>query len=299
MKNIISEKKSGKKEIVKKLGKYKIFSLVENTEIMEKSNQEPRVIDYNSDSDEFSDAIDTHEEIKGDDDFFDVPEWRETKAEKQEDRLSEKDESETEASIQDFKEQKLKERIESEAKLSDEEISEKKKEALDLKKTGNELYLAGENIEAVKNYDQALDICPLSFKEDRAILLSNKAAASLKMGQKEKAIEDCTEALELNPNYVKALLRRAQTYEDTDKPHEAMKDFEKILELDPGNKDARMAVLRLPEKIREKDEKLKAEMMDGLKKLGNMCLKPFGLSTNNFDMVQDPNTGGYNIQFNK
>ena len=50
---------------------------------MEKSNQEPRVIDYNSDSDEFSDAIDTHEEIKGDDDFFDVPEWRETKAEKQ------------------------------------------------------------------------------------------------------------------------------------------------------------------------------------------------------------------------
>ena len=81
------------------------------------------------------------------------------------------------------------------------------------------------------------------FQEDRAILLSNKAAASLKMGQKEKAIEDCTEALELNPNYVKALLRRAQTYEDTDKPHEAMKDFEKILELDPGNKDARMAVL--------------------------------------------------------
>jgi hypothetical protein len=50
---------------------------------MEKSNQEPRVIDYNSDSDEFSDAIDTHEDIKGDDDFFDVPEWRETKAEKQ------------------------------------------------------------------------------------------------------------------------------------------------------------------------------------------------------------------------
>ena len=50
---------------------------------MEKANQEPRVIDYNSESDEFSDAIDNHEDIKGDDDFFDVPEWRETKAEKQ------------------------------------------------------------------------------------------------------------------------------------------------------------------------------------------------------------------------
>ena len=29
-----------------------------------------------------------------------------------------------------------------------------------------------------------------------------------------------------------------------------------------------MAVMRLPGKISEKDEKLKAEMMDGLKKLG-------------------------------
>jgi len=257
------------------------------------------IIDYDSDSDEFSDAIGTHEEVKDHDDFFDVPEWRENKTENQEERLSEKDDSETEASINDFNEQKLKERIELEAKLSEEEKLEKKKGALDLKKTGNELYLSGDNLEAVKTYDQALDMCPLCFKEDRAILLSNKAAASLKMGQKEKAIEDCTEALELNQKYVKALLRRAQTYEDVDKPHEAMKDFEKILELDPGNKDAIMAAVRLPDKIREKDEKLKAEMMDGLKKLGNMCLKPFGLSTNNFNMVQDPNTGGYNIQFNK
>ena len=63
------------------------------------------------------------------------------------------------------------------------------------------------------------------------------------MGHPEKAIENCSEAIELNPNYVKAILRRAQTYEDTDKPHEAMKDFEKILELDPGNKEARMAVM--------------------------------------------------------
>ena len=77
--------------------------------------------------------------------------------------------------------------------------------------------------------------------------------------------QECTNALELNPNYVKALLRRAQTYEDTDKPHEAMKDFEKVLEFDPGHKDARMAVMRLPEKIKTKDEKLKEEMMCKLK----------------------------------
>ena len=34
--------------------------------------------------------------------------------------------------------------------------------------------MSGDNIEAIKNYEQALDICPLSFKEDRAILFANK-----------------------------------------------------------------------------------------------------------------------------
>merc|ERR1712025_320942 len=118
------------------------YSKFQFSTVMEKSKEEPHIIDYDSDSDEFSDAIDTHADLKGEDDFFDVPEWREEKAKTEdENELSDKDESETEASIEDLKDQKLKERIELEEKLSEEERLNRKKEAIDFKKTGNDLYL--------------------------------------------------------------------------------------------------------------------------------------------------------------
>ena len=68
--------------------------------------------------------------------------------------------------------------------------------------------------------------------------------------------------------------------------------------LDPRNVTANKAVRELPAKIEERNEKMKAEMMDNLKKLGNMVLKPFGLSTENFKLEQNEG-GSYNIQFNQ
>ena len=61
--------------------------------------------------------------------------------------------------------------------------------------------------------------------------------------RKEAAIEDCARAIELKPDYVKALLRRGQAFEDSDRPHEAFKDFEKALEIDPGLKEAKAACM--------------------------------------------------------
>ena len=91
--------------------------------------------------------------------------------------------------------------------------------------------------------------------------------------------------------------RRAQSYEATDKLDECLEDFKKILELDPEHKEAQKALIRLPPLIEERNEKLKTEMLGKLKDLGNMILKPFGLSTENFKMEQDPETKGYKINF--
>lgn len=52
-----------------------------------------------------------------------------------------------------------------------------------------------------------------------------------------------TLAINLNPDYLRALLRRAELYEKTDKLEEALEDYKKILERDPGHTNARQACM--------------------------------------------------------
>lgn len=50
-------------------------------------------------------------------------------------------------------------------------------------------------------------------------------------------------AIDLNPEYVRALLRRAALYEQTDKLDEALEDYKKVLNQDPNNTSARQACM--------------------------------------------------------
>lgn len=86
-------------------------------------------------------------------------------------------------------------------------------------------------------------------------------------------------------------------FEETEKWNESLGDYQKVVELEPSNAEARGNIQRLTPIVEEYNEKLKQEMMGKLKDLGNMILKPFGLSTNNFQLQQDPGTGSYSVNF--
>ena len=132
-----------------------------------------------------------------------------------------------------------------------------------------------------------------------AVYYANRAATLLNLGRNGEAIEDCDVSLLLNPTYAKALLRRCTAHERTENTEEALKDAKKAVELEPGNSVARKNVIRLQKLEDERLEKLKEETMGKLKDLGNSILGNFGLSLDNFNAVQDPNTGGYSISFNQ
>ena len=69
---------------------------------------------------------------------------------------------------------------------------------------GNDLFISGRFSEACSAYGEGLkyDTC-------NSVLYCNRAACWSKLGLWEKSVEDCNQALKIQPNYTKALLRRA------------------------------------------------------------------------------------------
>ncbi|ODM20163.1 hypothetical protein SI65_05151 [Aspergillus cristatus] len=102
----------------------------------------------------------------------------------------------------------------------------------------------------------------------------------------------------------KALMRRAKArsqqsnWANLQGAEEDYKTLAAMDNLPPDDKRVVQKALReLPARINQAREKEMSEMMGKLKDLGNGILKPFGLSTDNFNFVQDPKTGGYSMNF--
>ncbi|XP_015697172.2 tetratricopeptide repeat protein 1 [Oryza brachyantha] len=184
--------------------------------------------------------------------------------------------------------------------LTDEQLREKaRSQANDAKAEGNKFFGAAEYESALSQYEIALQIAAeLESAEDiRSACHSNRAVCFLKLGKYDETIKECTKALELNPSYLKALLRRGEAHEKLEHYDEAIADMKKVIELEPSNEQAKRSLFRLEPLAAEKREKMKEEMIGKLKDLGNSVLGRFGMSVDNFKAVKDPNTGSYSISF--
>lgn len=113
-----------------------------------------------------------------------------------------------------------------------------------LKESGNRAFKLGKYDTAIDEYSRAIK---LAGPEDRELpaYYKNRAAAHLKLEQWTECIADCTLALTHAPNDPKALFRRAQAYENTERYEESYKDAVDALRSDPKNKQMQDHLQRL------------------------------------------------------
>lgn len=98
------------------------------------------------------------------------------------------------------------------------------KRAHELKEEGNKRFQAKDFVGALQQYDNALKLTPKTHPE-RAVFHSNRAACMMQMKpiDYDSVISECTMALQVQPRFVRALLRRARALEAVCKYEMAIK----------------------------------------------------------------------------
>ena len=104
--------------------------------------------------------------------------------------------------------------------------------AIAAKHEGNELYKDGKFPEAVIVYTRGLQCA--TKDEEKIALLNNRAACHFQDRNFRQAVNDASEVLMIDEKNVKALLRRATSFENIEKLKQAVADYELLRELSPG-----------------------------------------------------------------
>uniref|UniRef100_A0A3B5L3C5 RNA polymerase II-associated protein 3 n=1 Tax=Xiphophorus couchianus TaxID=32473 RepID=A0A3B5L3C5_9TELE len=110
---------------------------------------------------------------------------------------------------------------------------QRKQEAVMQKDRGNAYFKEGKYEAAVECYSRGMEADAMNV-----LLPANRAMAFLKLDRYKEAEEDCTAAISLDDTYSKAFARRGTARVALGKLQEAKEDFLRLLQLEPGNKQA-------------------------------------------------------------
>uniref|UniRef100_A0A8C8B3X5 TOM34 protein n=1 Tax=Otus sunia TaxID=257818 RepID=A0A8C8B3X5_9STRI len=108
-----------------------------------------------------------------------------------------------------------------------------------LKEEGNELVKKGNHKKAVEKYSESLKL------NQECATYTNRALCYLALKQYQEAVQDCSEALRLDPKNVKALYRRAQALKELKDYKSSIADIKSLLKTEPKN----TAALRLLQEL--------------------------------------------------
>nr|XP_022296918.1 RNA polymerase II-associated protein 3-like isoform X1 [Crassostrea virginica] len=126
------------------------------------------------------------------------------------------------------------------------EIERKKQQASLEKDAGNEYFKRGDYINAIESYTKGMGLDPTN-----PILPANRAMALLKEKKYAAAEMDCMTALTFDPLYVKAYLRLGSAQFFMKKLQKAKETFEKVLQLEPQNKQAKLEIEKIEKEMKK------------------------------------------------
>lgn len=129
--------------------------------------------------------------------------------------------------------------------MSKEELEKAHQRATKHKNEGNTLVQQQKWSEAVGCYTEAIKLFPYD-----AVFYANRALCQLKLDNFYSAESDCSAAVQLDESYVKAYHRRATARMNLKQYKEAKHDLEKVLKLEPSNKEAKLLLNQIESKIK-------------------------------------------------
>lgn len=102
-----------------------------------------------------------------------------------------------------------------------------------VKKEATELFSACRFKLAIEKFSECLELDPLNAQFNSSILF-NRAVVYSKLTQNTTALSDLDKAIELKDDYAKAYLKRAEVNLILEHYEEAVRDYEKVQQLDPS-----------------------------------------------------------------